>query len=515
MAEANAPPRRFGDFEIVEQLGRGGFGTVYKARDATLGNRIIALKVLNADLADDPDWVRRFQREASIAANLDHPAIPVIYRFGEVEGRHYIAMRFVPGQSLAALSRTVGPMDIGQIVTMLTPVAEALDFAHAHGVVHGDVKPGNILVDPDGQVSLTDFGLARPVAGSGASVTNTLANLAGTLQYLSPEQFQNGSPGPSSDRYALGVAVFELLTRSYPFDAANPVALGLMVVATPPPPVQSMRPDVSTRSSRAVAKMLAKSPGDRFVTSVAFVRELAGGSRRGLARSSGIAPQAANANGSNRLGAPIPAPRSASRRAMALGLTGAAGVGVLAVLLTRGSSQSRATTQAAAPTSPMPTRAASRPMPSPTVIRGATKMATIELETGGIITIGLFGGYDSASDAPNTVRNFETKANQGFYNGLKFHRVEDWVVQGGDPAGNGTGGSVMAREYNDRGFRAGAVGVARGSDPARNNDSQFFIVKRDSPHLNSQYTNFGQVADGFDHLVRIFPGDKIKRIYVR
>ena len=292
MAQANPPPRRFGDFEIIERLGRGGFGTVYKARDTTLGGRIVALKVLNADLADDPDWVRRFQREASIAANMDHPNIPVIHRFGEVGGRHYIAMRFVPGQTLALLSRDTGPMAVDRMVALLEPVAEALDYAHGQGVVHRDLKPGNILVEPGGRVALTDFGLARPVSvtGAGATVTNTLANLAGTLPYLSPEQFQDETPGPASDRYALGVTAYELLTRRYPFEATNPVALGLKVVANAPPPVRGLRADVPEHVERAVARMLAKAPGDRFGTSVAFVREMAGGSRRVASASPAGAP---------------------------------------------------------------------------------------------------------------------------------------------------------------------------------------------------------------------------------
>ena len=274
------PPRRFGEFEIIERLGRGGSGTVYKARDTTLGGRIVALKVLNADLADDPDWVRRFQREASIVANMEHPNIPVIYRFGEVGGRHYIAMRFVPGQTLAAISRDAGPMAVAWMVALLEPVAQALDYAHGQGVVHRDLKPANILVEPDGRVALTDFGLARPVsiAGAGATVTNSLANHAGTLPYLSPEQFQDETPGPASDRYALGVTAYELLTREYPFEATNLVALGLKVVADAPPGVRRLRPDVDVQVERAVARMLAKAPGDRFGAAVAFVRDLAGGS---------------------------------------------------------------------------------------------------------------------------------------------------------------------------------------------------------------------------------------------
>ncbi|MSQ43891.1 MAG: peptidylprolyl isomerase [Chloroflexi bacterium] len=151
----------------------------------------------------------------------------------------------------------------------------------------------------------------------------------------------------------------------------------------------------------------------------------------------------------------------------------------------------------------------------PQSIAGASKTATIELEKGGIITIGLFGGNDPKSDAPSTIKNFEAKANQGFYNGLVFHRVEDWVVQGGDPKGDGTGGGQMASEYNEREFRVGAVGIARGGDPRLNNDSQFFIVKRDSPHLNKMYTNFGQVTSGLEQIVKIAIGDKIKKITVK
>jgi len=348
MAQANPPPRRFGDFEITERLGRGGFGTVYKALDTTLGGRIVALKVLNADLAADPDWVRRFQREASIAANMDHPNIPVIHRFGEVGGRHYIAMRFVPGQTLAVVSRDTGPMAVDRMVALLEPVAEALDYAHGQGVVHRDLKPGNILVEPGGRVALTDFGLARPVSvtGSGATVTNTLANLAGTLPYLSPEQFQNESPGPASDRYALGVTAYELLTRRYPFEATNPVALGLMVVANAPPPVRVLRPDVPERVERAITRMLAKSPGDRFATSVAFMRELAGRSQ-GVSPvpPPGATPPAMAPNPAQQWVAPSPVVTKspptaapASRRGLFLGIGGVAIGSGLTYLVTRGPS---------------------------------------------------------------------------------------------------------------------------------------------------------------------------------
>ena len=273
MAQANPPPRRFGDYELIERLGSGGFGTVWKAREVSLG-RIVALKMLNADLADDPDWVRRFHREARIAASLDHPAIPAIYRFGEVDGVHYIAMRFIEGMTLARLSRETGPMPVTDVRTVLEPVGDALDYAHRESVVHGDIKPLNIMVEGSGRAWLMDFGLARPVLTSGTarSFTQSLAGLAGPLPYISPEQFQDEPPAPASDRYAIGVTAYELLTGALPFTANNVVAMGLKVVANAPPAVRGLRPDVPDRVEGAITRMLAKAPGDRYPTTSEFVR---------------------------------------------------------------------------------------------------------------------------------------------------------------------------------------------------------------------------------------------------
>ena len=271
----NLSPQRFGDYELIERLGSGGFGTVWKARDVTL-ERVIALKILNAGFGSDPDWVRRFRREATTAAALDHPSIPGIHRFGEVDGRYFIAMRFVPGQTLSAISQSVGPMPLDQLAGILRQIADALDYAHRQQVVHRDVKPANIMVEPGGRAFLTDFGMARliGVSEAAASVANSLAPMAGTLHYLSPEQFRDEAPGPASDRYALGVTTYELLTRRYPFDGSNPVALGLKVVADSPPSVRSLRPDVPERVAIAIGRMLGKSPAERFATAMEFVREL-------------------------------------------------------------------------------------------------------------------------------------------------------------------------------------------------------------------------------------------------
>ena len=280
MTQENPPLRRLGDFEIVGQVGRGGFGTVYKARDTTLGGRIVALKVLNSDLAADADWVKRFQREASIAANLDHLAIPVIHRFGEFGGRIFIAMQFVPGQNLATLSRDEGPMAVDRMIALLTPVAEALDYAHSEGVVHRDIKPGNILVDQSGRSWLLDFGLARPTVtfATPNPYTHAPGIPSGTLPYISPEQFQNDLPGPAADRYAIGVTAYELLTRELPFTANNIEAMRLKVVANAPPSVRCVRSDVPELVDSAIKRMLAKSPSDRFPTTYEFVRALGGAS---------------------------------------------------------------------------------------------------------------------------------------------------------------------------------------------------------------------------------------------
>ena len=269
----NQSPQRFGDYELIGRLGSGGFGTVWRAREVSLG-RIVALKVLNADLADDPDWVRRFHREARIAASLDHPAIPAIYRFGEVDGVHYIAMRFIEGMTLARLARDTGPMPVTDVRMVLEPVGDALDYAHRESVVHGDIKPLNIMVEGSGRAWLMDFGLARPVLTSGTarSFTQSLAGLAGTLPYISPEQFQDEPPAPASDRYAIGVTAYELLTGALPFTANNVVAMGLKVVANAPPAVRGLRPDVPDRVEGAITRMLAKAPGDRYPTTSEFVR---------------------------------------------------------------------------------------------------------------------------------------------------------------------------------------------------------------------------------------------------
>lgn len=230
------PARRFGDFDLLEAIGSGGFGTVWKAREVVLG-RIVALKMLKAELSDDPDWVRRFHREARIAASLDHPAIPAIYRFGEVDGVHYIAMRYIDGITLARLAVDKGPMTIDDVRMFLEPIGDALDLAHGALIIHGDIKPGNIMVERSGRSWLMDFGLARPLVRSSASilVPQSVMGLVGTFPYISPEQFRNESSGPASDRYAIGVTAYELLTGELPFDGISDAALMFKVVSDPPP----------------------------------------------------------------------------------------------------------------------------------------------------------------------------------------------------------------------------------------------------------------------------------------
>ena len=273
MAQANPPPRRFGDFEIVERLGRGGFGTVYKARDTTLGGRIVALKVLNADLADDPDWVRRFKREAAIVANLEHPNIPTIYRVSIHDGRHFIAMSFIDGETLTEASGRISqPVSVSWVAEVLRPVASAIDFAHDRDVVHGDVKPSNIMVDASGKAWLVDFGLALPNRVQADSTTNKV----GFRPYLSPERLIGGPRTASSDRYALGVVAYELLAKQWPYPYYSPSNAEMLrrMSRDPARPVHEHCPEVPKGISDAIMRMISPHPDDRFDTCHDFVRLL-------------------------------------------------------------------------------------------------------------------------------------------------------------------------------------------------------------------------------------------------
>jgi serine/threonine protein kinase len=207
-----------GPYELVAEIGRGGMAVVYQARQPSL-QRFVALKVLSPTLAGDPVFVGRFRREATITAGLDHPHIVPIFDVGQADGVPYIAMRFIPGPSLAQVLRQDGFLSLERTRLILEQVASALDYAHARGVVHRDVKPGNILVESGDQISLVDFGIAR--AEDVTQVTRAGAVL-GTLTYMAPEQIQGQRVDYRTDLYALGIIAYELLAGARPSPRPRP-----------------------------------------------------------------------------------------------------------------------------------------------------------------------------------------------------------------------------------------------------------------------------------------------------
>ncbi len=208
-------------YRVERLLGRGGMSVVYLAEQVRL-KRPAALKLLAPELADDERFRERFLRESELAASLDHPSVIPIYDAGEVDGQLYIAMRYVEGSDLRALLLSEGKLEPERALRVLRPVADALDYAHAHGLVHRDVKPGNILLAADGPVYLSDFGLTRRV-DEGASLTEA-GELVGSIDYAAPEQIDGRAVDGRADVYSLACVTYECLTGSVPFPRDSPMA---------------------------------------------------------------------------------------------------------------------------------------------------------------------------------------------------------------------------------------------------------------------------------------------------
>ncbi|MBL8147482.1 MAG: serine/threonine protein kinase [Anaerolineae bacterium] len=256
---SNLSGRTLGQFEIMDEIGRGGMATVYRARQRSI-NRIVAIKVLPPALMHDPTFYERFTREVDVISHLEHPHILPIYDYGEAEGIPFIAMRYLAGGSMAqVMRRGLPPFD--WLVKPLDQIGQALDYAHQQGVVHRDLKPGNILLDERDNAYLTDFGIARVL---NSSLTGSA--IIGTPAYMSPEQANALPLDARSDIYSFGIVLYELLTGREPYEAETPVALLLKHLNEPIPLLRERRPETPEAIEWVVQRATAKNPADRYAS---------------------------------------------------------------------------------------------------------------------------------------------------------------------------------------------------------------------------------------------------------
>ncbi len=248
-----------GRYRILRKLGTGGMANVYLAEDEVLGRRV-AIKILNDRHAGDDQFVERFRREAKNAASLSHPNIVSIYDRGEAEGTYYIAMEYLDGRSLKELIVARGPAPIHLAIDYARQILAAIRFAHRHGIVHRDIKPHNVLVDGEGRLKVTDFGIAR----AGVSQMTEAGSIIGTAQYLSPEQAKGAPVDQTSDLYSVGVVLYELLTGVVPFSGDTPVEIAMKHLSTIPEPPSAKRADVPRDLDLVVMRALAKDPAERY-----------------------------------------------------------------------------------------------------------------------------------------------------------------------------------------------------------------------------------------------------------
>jgi eukaryotic-like serine/threonine-protein kinase len=271
---ADTRPERIGRYEVLAELGQGAMGIVYKTRDPQL-ERIVAIKTLRRDLGLPPeeyaDLRKRFYQEATAAGRLNHPSIVTIHDVVEIGDVPYIVMEFLDGRPLADLIASRGSLPPAEAVRLLGPVCAALDYAHAHGVVHRDIKPGNIMVGADGTAKIGDFGIAR-LAGSNVTRTGVVV---GTPAYMAPEQLRGRVPDGRSDLFSLGVVLYEALTGANPFRCEDLTATLYQVVQVEPPSVREKNPTVPLALDRVVATAMAKSPDQRYPTARALGEALA------------------------------------------------------------------------------------------------------------------------------------------------------------------------------------------------------------------------------------------------
>jgi serine/threonine-protein kinase len=263
-------------YEIGGVLGRGGMAEVHRGRDLRLG-REVAVKVLRSDLARDPSFQVRFRREAQASASLNHPAIVAVYDTGEdrtgTGATPYIVMEYVEGETLRDVLRREGRLDPERAMSLTADICGALDFSHRNGIVHRDVKPGNVMLTPQGAVKVMDFGIARAVSDSAATMTSTAA-VIGTAQYLSPEQARGEAVDARSDVYSVGCMLYELVTGAPPFTGDSPVSVAYQHVREDPRLPSSINPEIPPALDAILLKAMSKNPANRYQSAAEMRNDL-------------------------------------------------------------------------------------------------------------------------------------------------------------------------------------------------------------------------------------------------